>query len=113
MIHFNIKNEKPLPGDVVFVANLKEGEIKQETIGLIEGVIGETADVMSIRFNPTFPADIKDGKVIAKGGIQRQIKSSRIFTKHSGKTDIKMLFNRKKYKYHHSLDLVKRMFVII
>lgn len=112
MIHSNIKNDKPLPGDVVFVANLKEGEIKQEMIGLIEGVIGETADVMSIRFDPIFPADIKDGVVIVKGGFQRQIKSSQIFTKHSGKTNIKMLFNRK-YKYHHSLDLVKRMFVII
>ena len=71
MIHFNIRNDKPLPGDVVFVANLKEGEIKQEMIGLIEGVIGETADVMSIRFDPIFPADIKDGVVIVEGGFQR------------------------------------------
>lgn len=115
-IHSNTEKSNPMPGDVVRVARSSDKMIKNDTLGIIEGKIGQFQSQYWIRFEPEFPVMIEGDHVVASGGVRELIDSENIFNYAAGshnKQSIQMLFSSSDRKGHGFLDTVKQMYVSV
>ena len=101
-VHRNTMENLPLPGDVVYVVNSLDKEIKIDTIGIITGVVGTLEDQYEVLFAPYLP-------VQCASGIKRMI-NIRDFHR---KGDVNMLFEFTNSKKADDLILVKRFLVTV
>lgn len=115
-IHFNINQRHPLAGDVVYIASSNDKDIKNGTIGVIEGKIGQIKDELTVCFDPEFPVTITNDQVISKKGIRLLIESDKMFFSEN-KKEIKNLFEKhqgeRQQRRQNDLVLVKRMLTTI
>jgi len=110
-IHHNIINNfKPLPGDVVYIADSKDEELKINTLGIITGIVGFLEDQYEILFNPYLPVYVnQEKKVSCASGIKRTINVNSLF--HTGK--INMLFEYTGRKKADDLILVNKFITVL
>lgn len=67
---------KPMPGDAVMILNSSDSLVKDRSIGVIEGIVGEHRENYLICFNDS---TFNDGKsVVASGGPAYRIDSARL-----------------------------------
>ncbi len=110
-VHYNIeKNYKPLPGDVVYVADSKDKKIKTNTLGIITGIVGIFKDEYEVLFNPYLPVYIDNNKEVScASGVKKTIKINNLF--HTGQ--INMLFEYIGRKKADDLFLVNKFITVV
>ena len=108
----NTNNNHPLPGDVVYSFGAGNDKIRNESLGVIIGAIGEETEYVTILFNPYLPVMIhKNESVNCASGFSISVKASEL-TRHF-KPDINMLFEKTEVSTSDQLILVKRFTLII
>lgn len=110
-VKHNLAYEKPVAGDVVYVACSTDIYVVEGMLGVIEGNISVASDEYSICFDPELPALITKETVRCIGGYRRTIKASDIHD--NPKKNIFMLFKKESVVTQDNLDLVKRFFVTV
>ena len=103
-VHHNVyrNNKKPLAGDVVRL-NKDYGNLKENTLGIILGTIGEKKDTYEISFKPMLPPFISASKDISiEYGVIISIEKDRLL--HIGKTN--MVFHYLKSRREDTFNLV-------
>ena len=109
-VHRNTMENLPLPGDVVYVVNSLDKEIKIDTIGIITGVVGTLEDQYEVLFAPYLPVMVhRDKTVQCASGIKRMINIKDFHRKG----DVNMLFEFTNSKKADDLILVKRFLVTV
>ena len=104
----NTKDKRPLPGDVVYAVTIDESKIRNESLGIITGYIGEYKDECNIYFNPYLPVMIsKDMEIKCASGFSVVVKTKDVHTRGT----IQMLFKKLGVSTADQLILVKRLYV--